>query len=141
MSESTDVRIREATATDRVDVLNVLDGSALATDIEGITAAIARGDVLVAIAADGGQGSSRPSDSFEEGRVLGALILEGEEITAVAVRRRRRDQGIGTALVEAASRRRDRLVATFDPGVCPFWESLGFETSRLGESDRYRGVG
>jgi len=41
-------------------------------------------------------------------------VLDGEEILAVAVRRRRRDQGIGSALVEAAGDRREELVAEFD---------------------------
>jgi len=78
--------------------------------------------------------------SDDSGRVLGALVLDGEEITAVAVRRRRRGQGIGTQLVEAASDRRERLVAEFDPRVREFWSSLGFESEPLPDSDRYRGV-
>jgi GNAT superfamily N-acetyltransferase len=41
-------------------------------------------------------------------------VLDGEEILAVAVRRRRRGQGIGSALVEAALEDRDELVAGFD---------------------------
>ena len=41
-------------------------------------------------------------------------VLDGEEILAVAVRRRRRGQGIGSALVEAAGDRREELVAEFD---------------------------
>ena len=62
-----------------------------------------------------------------EGRLLGALVLDGEEIVAVAVRPGRRGQGVGTALVEAAADRRERLTAGFDPGVRPFYESLDFE--------------
>jgi GNAT superfamily N-acetyltransferase len=62
-----------------------------------------------------------------ENRLLGALVLDGEEIVAVAVRPGRRGQGVGTALVEAAADRRERLTAGFDPGVRPFYESLGFE--------------
>ena len=62
-----------------------------------------------------------------EGRLLGALVLDGEEIVAIAVRPGRRGQGVGTALVEAAADRRERLTAGFDPGVRPFYESLGFE--------------
>ena len=54
-------------------------------------------------------------------------MLDGEEIVAVAVRPGRRGQGVGTALVEAAADRRERLTAGFDPGVRPFYESLGFE--------------
>ena len=62
-----------------------------------------------------------------ENCLLGTLVLDGEEIIAVAVRPGRRGQGVGTALVEAAADRRERLTAGFDPGVRPFYESLGFE--------------
>ncbi|MFB6232774.1 MAG: GNAT family N-acetyltransferase [Haloarculaceae archaeon] len=121
-----DPTVREATVPELPDVLNVLDGSALATDAGRIRTAIDAGDVLVAVAGE-------PSDGGRSGPVLGALVLEGETITAVAVRRRRRDQGIGTALVEAAARRRERLVAAFDPGVRPFWASLGFDVEPAGD--------
>ena len=74
-----------------------------------------------------------------EGRLLGALVLDGEEIVAVAVRPGRRGQGVGTALVEAAAAdRRERLTAGFDPGVRPFYESLGFEIEC--DDGRCRGV-
>ena len=50
-------------------------------------------------------------------------------ITAIAVRRRRRDRGIGRQLVDAAA---DRvaprpLTATFDDRVRPFYRACGFE--------------
>jgi len=106
------VGIRAARVDELPDVLNVIDGAALETDTGRLRGAIDRGAVLVAVA-DGE-------------RVLGALVLDGERVTAVAVRPRRRGQGIGTALVEAAASRRDRLVAEFDPRVRPFWEALGF---------------
>ena len=76
---------------------------------------------------------------LKDGRVLGVLVLDGAEIEAVAVRRRRRGQGIGTALVEAAADRRDRLDAVFDAHVCPFYEALGFDVERV-EEKRYRGL-
>ena len=117
--------VREATVEDLPDVLNVVDGAALRVDVDELRERIAGGDVLV---------------SGEEGRVLGTVILDGNRIAAVAVRRGRRDQGVGTALVEAASRRRDRLVAEFDARVRPFWESLGFDIEPVEEPDRYRGV-
>ncbi|WP_159904606.1 GNAT family N-acetyltransferase [Salinirussus salinus] len=117
--------VREATVADLPDVLNVVDGAALRVDVDSLRERIASGDVLVAV---------------EEGRVLGTLVLDGDRIAAVAVRRGRRDQGIGTALVEAAADRRDRLVAEFDARVRPFWESLGFDIEPADEPDRYRGV-
>ncbi|MFB6083763.1 MAG: GNAT family N-acetyltransferase [Halorientalis sp.] len=119
------MEIREATVEDLPAVLTVFDGAMLATDVDAVRAAIDRGDLLVAAT---------------DGRVLGACLLSGEAIEAVAVRRARRDQGIGTALVEAAADRRERLVAEFDPRVRPFWASLGFEIEPAEEPDRYRGV-
>lgn len=120
------VRVREATVPELPDALNVLDGGGLATDAGRLRAGIDRGAVLVAV--------------VDGERVVGALALKGDRITAVAVRRRRRDQGIGTALVEAAARRRRRLVAEFDPRVRPFWDSLGFDARPADEPGRYRGV-
>jgi GNAT superfamily N-acetyltransferase len=55
--------------------------------------------------------------AVESDRVLGALVLDSEEIAAVAVRPGRSGQGIGRALVAAAIDRRDRLTAGFDPDV------------------------
>jgi len=125
------VSVRTATPADREAVLNVLDGAALRTDLATVEASIDRGETLVAV-----------SDSIEAATgdaVVGALVLDGDEIFAVAVRRRRRGQGIGTALVEAAMERRDRLTAAFDADVCPFYGSLEFEIEPATEHDRFRG--
>jgi GNAT superfamily N-acetyltransferase len=122
------VRVREATVPELPDVLNVLDGAGLRTDAGRLRSALDGGDVLVAVAGTGGQ------------RVLGAIALDGESVTAIAVRRRRRGQGIGTALVEAAAGRRDRLVAEFDARARPFWEAVGFDAVPTDRPDRYRGV-
>ena len=117
--------VREAAVADLPDVLNIIDGAALRVDVDGLRERIASEDVLVAV---------------EEGRVLGTLVLDGDRVAAVAVRRGRRDQGVGAALVEAAADRRDRLVAECDARVRPFWESLGFDIEPAEEPDRYRGV-
>jgi GNAT superfamily N-acetyltransferase len=121
--------IRRARAGELVDVLNVLDGADLATDYDRLEAGLERGDVFVAV----------PDGRGDDSPVVGALVLDGDEIANVAVRRRRRDQGIGSELVERASRERDRLLAEFDAGVEPFYESLGFDVTR-GDDGRYRGV-
>jgi ribosomal protein S18 acetylase RimI-like enzyme len=118
------VTVREATTADLPSVLNVLDNGLLAVDVPTLKDAIDDGDVLVAV---------------ETETILGALALDGAEITAVAVRRRRRDQGIGRRLVAAASERRSRLVAEFDERVRPFWDSLGFEIEPIREGNRLRG--
>ena len=127
------MHVREATPTDRVAVANVLDGAMLDTDPDLLAASIARGETLVAVA--GGE-----STDIDDDRVLGVLVLIADRIVSVAVRRRRRGQGIGRALVEAALTERDGLVAEFDERVRPFYESLGFDIEPLdGENRRYRG--
>ncbi|MFB6074364.1 MAG: GNAT family N-acetyltransferase [Haloarculaceae archaeon] len=132
--------VREATPEEVPAVLGVLDAAALATDHAAVERSVARGETLVAVAGD----PDRP------GTVVGALVLAGERIENVAVRRRRRGQGVGRALVEAAAARRERLVAECDAGAVPFYEALGFAVSPLdgaasgdGERDdgeRYRAV-
>ena len=128
-SRATDaVAVREARPDERVAVRRVVDAAMLEPgDVAG---AIERGDALVAI--DGGT-------------VVGALVLDprdgGAHVETVAVRRARRGRGIGTALVEAAAERADRLTARFDPDVRPFYEALWFEIEPVGEvADRLRGT-
>lgn len=117
------MEVRDATPADAVAVRNVIDGAALELGVRDLVAAILAGDVAVAV---------------ESGRVLGTLVLDGEEIVTVAVRRRRRDQGIGRALVAAAREKRDRLFAVFDPDVQPFWERVGFDVTSRTDAGRYR---
>ncbi|MFW5919196.1 MAG: GNAT family N-acetyltransferase [Halanaeroarchaeum sp.] len=114
--------VREATRGDLAAVMNVLDGANLAIDADTVSRRIENDTVLVA-------GDRR--------RPLGALVAiprrEGAHIEAIAVRRRRRDQGVGTALVETAASRWGRLTATFDPQVRQFYESLSFDVESRGE--------
>jgi len=119
------VRVRPATVDDLPAVMTVFDAAVLETDVETVRRAIDADDVFVAVAGE---------------RVLGTLLLVGDEIEAVAVRRNRRDQGIGSALVAAAAEGRERLVAEFDARVRPFYESLGFAVEPTDEPGRYRGV-
>jgi GNAT superfamily N-acetyltransferase len=129
------MEVREATVEDLPAVATVLDAAMLATD--DLPAAVEAGRVLVAAA---------------DGRVLGAPVVRppasaptwarerGTEghVEAVAVRRRRRGQGVGSALVETAVERVGRLTAEFDPDVEPFYGSLGFAVERV--EGRCRGV-
>jgi len=121
------IRVRPATAADHLDVMRVVDGAALEADAAAIRGRTETDDggVLVATV---------------EGSVVGALVRDGDRVTAVATRRRWRGRGVGTALVSRAAEGRDTLVAAFGPDVRPFYESLGFEIDATpGEDDRLRG--
>ncbi|QLD86240.1 GNAT family N-acetyltransferase [Natronomonas halophila] len=115
----TDTEVRIARDDEESTVRSICNAAML----EVPEAAVREGTVLVAVEGD---------------RILGALVLDGEEIEAVAVRPGRRGQGIGAALVEAAAERRGELTAGFDSGVRPFYEALGFEVEC--EDGRCRGV-
>jgi GNAT superfamily N-acetyltransferase len=123
------VAVRAATPDDELGVRRVLDAAML--DVrEDLAERIAAGDVLVA--------------GDPERSAIGALVLvpldgAGARVDAVAVRRARRARGVGSALVRAAAERHPRLVAEFEPGVRPFYESLGFDISPAGDG-RLRGV-
>ena len=82
----------------------------------------------------------------ESDRILGGAAVEVDggrgdrgELHAIAVRPRRRGQGIGTELVEEATERWDPAVASFDERVRPFYETLEFDISPTGNG-RLRGV-
>jgi len=117
--------VREARPDERPAVMTVLDSAMLEVDAGTVRDRIGSGAVLVATA-DGD-------------RILGALVLDGARIEAVAVRRRRRGQGIGTALVAAAVDRHERVTAAFDDRVRPFYEALGFDIEPAAEEGRWRG--
>lgn len=124
-----EVTLRRATSEDLPDVLNILDGAALRVDVARLKGAIENTEVLLATA------GTEPNE-----RSLGVAVLDGDEITSIAVRRRRRDQRIGTKLVERAKRDRTKLFATFEPGVVPFWKSVGFDIEPVEAESRFRGV-
>lgn len=111
--------IRPAVPGEYVTVRSILEAALL--EIE--SGLLRRSSVLVAIEGD---------------RILGALVLSGTEIEAIAVRPGRRGQGIGSMLVKRAAKRRPRLSAGFDPAVRPFYTALGFDI--VCEDGRCRGV-
>ncbi|PSP89323.1 GNAT family N-acetyltransferase [Halobacteriales archaeon QS_4_69_34] len=131
------MRVREATLDELPAVMNVLDGALLDADPEVVRARLRDG-------ADGSPGTVLVA--VAEGRVLGALVLDGAGahdaaavgIDAIAVRHARRGQGVGTALVEALD---EPVAAAFDARVRPFYERLGFAIEPADEPGRYRGVG
>lgn len=110
---------------------------------------VSDGDVLVAVEPTDPSGADSSRDSARDGsdtgsdvpaeRILGAIVLEpleadaGAHVAGIAVRRRRRDDGVGTALVDAALERAGRLTARFDADVAPFYESLGFSIEPIDE--------
>ncbi|GGL29844.1 N-acetyltransferase [Halarchaeum grantii] len=127
---STTVAVRPARASERVDVLSVLDAAMLETDAEALADHIDAGSVLVAVT---GERSTRVLGVMEARETESGAHIEG-----VAVRRKRRNQGIGTALVEAAAERWRPLTADFDAAVRPFYEALGFDVVEA-DDGRYRG--
>lgn len=122
-----DLTVREARVEEAGQVTAVLDAAMLAVDHDAVTERARAGEAFVAI---------RERDSET---ILGAVVLDSAEITAIAVRPRRRGQGIGRALVDHAARRTDDLSAGFDPRVREFWASLGFEVETREGTDRLRG--
>ena len=147
---SDDVRVRLARPDDHVDAMRVLDGSLLDTDAATVRERIDRGAVLVAVV----DAADSAGDSTD--RVVGVLVLDAPErdgiaprpeevrpdtrhVDAIAVARRRRERGVGRALVEAAVERVgcDRLTAEFRPEVAPFYEALGFRIDPLTDGRRW----
>jgi len=109
----------------------------LETDADTVDDRIAAGDALVA-------------RSERTGGVVGALVATRPEpgrlhIDAVAVRRARRDRGIGSALVAAAVHRSEsdpdinRVTATFDAELTGFYEGMEFAVDD--DADEGRRVG
>lgn len=125
------MEVRPASSQELSAIMTVLDAGLLETAVADVRSAIEAGDVFVAA---------------EEGRVLGALVVDpdgatlGARIEAIAVRRGRRGQGIGRSLVRAVAGRHRRLVAEFDGRVRPFWTSLDFVVEPATGADRYIGT-
>jgi GNAT superfamily N-acetyltransferase len=116
------MKIRTAAADERGDARTIFDAAMLDVDPDTLDS----GTVLIAV---------------EEQRLLGALLVDGSHVHAVAVRPGRRGQGIGAALIETAASRRGTLTATFDRRVKPFYKALEFEIEPLEADGRFRGVG
>lgn len=110
--------VESAAAADLAAVMNVFDGADLDVSARAVERGIAADRVLVARSGTG--------------TVLGSLFIGATapaRIAAVAVRQRRRGQGIGTALLCEATTRWSPLVASFDPDLAPFYREAGFAVS------------
>ena len=103
--------IRKAGGDEYGTVMRVLESALLDVNPHDVRAALAGGDVLVAVS---------------ESHVRGVLVLDGTRIEAIAVTRTHRAKGIGSALVDRATER-GPLTADFRSEVRPFYDSLGFE--------------
>lgn len=113
------VSVRRAGADDVVPVLRVLHGALLDIESDRVREAVAAGEVLVV---------------EDDGFVVGALVRDDSHVEAVAIRRERRKQGLGSALVEVAGADADgELSADFRAGLRGFWESLGFVVESRGD--------
>lgn len=111
--------IRSARDSEADAIRRLLDAAMLSVP-DDLPGRVAAGDALVAATREGGS-------TEDDHDVIGALVLDDGHIDAIAVRKRRRAGGVGTALVAAAAERTDgALTATFRPAVRPFYESLGF---------------
>jgi len=127
---SAELSLRRAGPDDRLAVVRLFDAGLLETDADRLRRQLdaTAGFVLLgtiderpvgAIAVDLASG-----DNSEE-----VDTAEPARITAIAVRRRRRDRGIGRQLVDAAAEQvaPRPLAATFDERVRPFYRACGFE--------------
>lgn len=143
-----DVSIRVAEPADRVDVRRVLDAAVL--DAEDLPDRLAAGTVLLATAGDqvvgavvlapewpaeldGGDGvadceepttRAGPASPVAPGSGPPTSWTTATHVRSIAVLRRRRDRGIGSALLQAAAERHGRLVADFDADVEPFYRTV-----------------
>ncbi|WP_049915565.1 GNAT family N-acetyltransferase [Natrialba taiwanensis] len=137
------VHVRTAGPDDELDVRRIIDAAML--DPGDVETRIDNGDVLVAGDRHGVDEFTERPETSERERILGAIVLDphtgerGAHISAVAVRNRHRNRGIGRELVTRALERERRLTARFDADVRPFYEALEFAIEPV-DDRRYRGV-
>lgn len=126
---SCEVSIRRADRTDRLAVARLFDGALLETDDDRLHRQLAETDGFVLLATVDSQPvgaialDSTPDDPHDESDEPPVRI------TAIAVRRRRRDRGIGRQLLRAAAAAVTPrpLTARFEERVRAFYRACGFE--------------
>jgi GNAT superfamily N-acetyltransferase len=111
--------VRHGREGDLLAALRVLEGAMLEIGATQIRRRTESGEVLVAEI---------------DGRVVGALVRDGDHVEAIAVHPDRRGTGIGRSLIEAALAETGRLTAEFRDEVRPFYESLGFDIEDADET-------
>jgi GNAT superfamily N-acetyltransferase len=112
------VEIRHGREGDLLAALRILEGSMLKIGASQIRRRTESDEVLVAEV---------------DGRIVGALVRDGEHVEAIAVRPQRRGRGIGSRLVEEALAETGGVTVEFREEVRPFYESLGFDIEERGE--------
>lgn len=130
---SGNVTIRVAAPADWIAVSRVLDGALL--EHPDLEERIADGAVLVATVDESVVGAAVVERSGSTGRSPPEPWPDSAHLEAIAVRRKRRRDGVGAALVQAARERWAPLTADFDERVEPFYESLSAEC-RAGANGR-----
>jgi GNAT superfamily N-acetyltransferase len=110
--------VRRGTEGDLLAVLRVLEGAMLDVGANQIRRRTESDEVLVA---------------ERDGRVVGALVRDGDHVEAIAVHPDRRGTGVGRTLIEAALDETGRLTAAFREEVRPFYERLGFDVEERDE--------
>jgi|APHM01.1.fsa_nt_gi Acetyltransferase (GNAT) family. len=146
---SDQVSIRRGDPTDRLAVVRLFDAAMLDTAANRLRRQLTATDGLVLIATHeetpvGAIALDASAASDEEQVDIDSTRVDGDtdpvRITAIAVRRRRRDREIGRALIETAAERvaPRPLTAGFDEGVRPFYDACGFEIDP--HNDRYWGI-
>lgn len=124
------VSIRRGTPEDRLAVVRLFDAGLLETDADRLRRQLDATDGFVCLATI----DERPVGAIavDLASISDSKAVDNAEparITAIAVRRRRRDRGIGRQLVDAAATRiaPRPLTAVFDERVRPFYRACGFE--------------
>lgn len=118
--------VRVAASDDRLVVRRLVDGAALSLAAVSLPERLAAGDVLLAT-----------RDRRPQGTLVATSRATGTHIVAVAVRRRVRGQGIGSALVTTAHNRWGTLTAVASEAVLPFWQANEFQVVAK-TADRYQ---
>ena len=107
-----EIEIRHGRESDLLDALRILEGAMLKIGASQIRKRTESGEMLVAEI---------------DGRIVGALVRDGEHVEAIAVRPQRRGSGVGHRLIKEALAETGGLTVEFREEVRPFYESLGFD--------------
>ena len=137
--------MRPAEPDEALAVRRILDAAML--EFDELDRRIAADDVLVAVEDETIRGVALldpacSDESVETSRTEAGNVTDRHRetlLSAIAVRRRHRDRGIGRALIEAALDREGAIRVRFDESLTPFYESLAFTIEPIGDG-RYEGV-